>query len=294
MARPHRSSRRGKGRTARTSLGFRARKSLGQHFLTDGFVLDRIAEAAELRPDEVAVEIGAGPGTLTERLAARAERVLAVEIDQDLCDHLRRTFRDRPVTVVCADVLSLSPLSLLAAGGAEPPYVVAGNLPYYITQPILRHFLETPDPPDRLVVMVQKEVAESMTAGPGKMSLLGVSVQFYGEPRLLFTVPPEAFEPPPKVASAVVRIDVRPEPAVRVPDVETFFNVVRAGFSTPRKQIHNALARGLWLPPGGADEILAAAGVDRTRRAQTLSLEEWARLAWEYDRRRAKPRGEAG
>jgi 16S rRNA (adenine1518-N6/adenine1519-N6)-dimethyltransferase len=277
-----------RSRHAPTSLGFRAKKSLGQHFLVDEFVLDRIADATEVQRDEVVVEIGAGPGSLTERLAERAERVVAVEIDEALCEHLRRVFADRPVSVICEDVLQVSPLALLGAAGAEPPYALVGNLPYYITMPILRHFLEAEDPPDRMIVMVQKEVAQAIVAPPGKLSLMGVSVQFYGEPHLLFTVPPGAFEPPPKVESAVVRIDVRPEPAVRVPDVETFFEVVRAGFSAPRKQLHNALSRGLWLPPGGADDILEAAGVDRMRRAQTLSLEEWARIAWAFHRGRAR------
>jgi 16S rRNA (adenine1518-N6/adenine1519-N6)-dimethyltransferase len=124
--------------------------------------------------------------------------------------------------------------------------------------------------------MVQKEVAESIVAPPGKMSLMGASVQFYGDPRLLFTVPPAAFHPPPKVASAVIQIDVRDRPSVNVPDVDAFFDVLRAGFANPRKQLHNALAGRLWLPPDSAPDLLRAAGIDPMRRAQTLSLEEWA------------------
>lgn len=270
-------------------LPARPRKRLGQHFLTDAAVLDRIVAESGVGPGDTVLEIGAGTGDLTERLARTAGRVVAVELDETLCAHLRRRFAaTAAVAVVCADVLDYSPRELLAKGGAAPPYHVVANIPYYITAPILRLFLESQDRPDRMTLMVQKEVAESIVAPPGKMTLLGASVQFYGEARLLFTVPPSAFYPPPQVASAVVRIDVRPRPAVDVPDVDAFFAVVRAGFATPRKQLHNALAGRLWLPPGSAPELLRAAGIDPTRRAQTLSLEEWAAVDRAIRQRRAQ------
>jgi 16S rRNA (adenine1518-N6/adenine1519-N6)-dimethyltransferase len=253
------------------------RKRLGQHFLMDEDVLERIIRESRITSSDVVLEIGAGAGALTERLARVARHVVAVELDETLCSHLRRRFAGTPsVAVVCAGVLEHTPRALLAEGSTAPPYVVVANIPYYITAPILRTFLESPDRPRRLTLMVQKEVAESIVAPPGQMSLLGVSVQFYGEARLLFTVPPAAFQPPPKVASAVVQIDVRDHPAVDVPDVEAFFDVVRAGFATPRKQLHNALAGRLWLPPDSASDLLRSAGIDPTRRAQTLSLAEWA------------------
>jgi len=206
--------------------------------------------------------------------------VAAVEVDQGLCAYLRRRFAGQArVAVICKDVLSLSPSGLLAEAGVSPPYLVVANLPYYIAVPVLRHFLEAAAPPQRLVIMVQKEVAESIVAGPGHMSLLGVSVQLYGEPRLLFTVPPSAFYPPPKVTSAVVRVDVAPEPRARVDDVARFFQVVRAGFSAPRKQLRNALALGLGLDTVAASSLLGIAGIDPRLRAQALSLEQWAALA---------------
>lgn len=242
--------------------------------------------AAEVSPDETIVEVGAGLGVLTVELATRARAVVAVEADENLCLHLRRKLQPhRNVNVVCADILTLSPRQLLQKAGppvsqgrAGGPYAVVANLPYYVAAPVLRHFLEADLPPTRLVVMLQSEVAESIAAGPRKMSLLGVSVQFYGRPRLLFRVPPQAFYPPPKVRSAVLRIDVDNEPRVAVPSREGFFEVVRAGFSAPRKQLRNSLAQGLGIAPGEAEALLEAATIDARRRSQELSVEEWAAL----------------
>ena len=235
--------------------------------------------AADVSSGEAIVEIGAGLGVLTRELADRARAVVAVEVDERLCLHLRQSLQPYPnVTIVCADVLTLSPAQLLRQAGARGPYAVVANLPYYIAAPVLRHFLEGDPPPKRLVVMLQREVAESIAAGPGHMSLLGVAVQFYGRPRLLFGVPARAFYPPPKVRSAVLRIDVGEGPTVEVPNVASFFEVVRAGFSAPRKQLRNSLAQGLGVPPGEAAGLLASAGVDSRRRPQELTLEEWAAL----------------
>lgn len=226
--------------------------------------------------------MGAGLGGLTAELARRAQRAIAVELDERLAGHLRRRFAGTGVAIVQGDALAIDPAEALARAGASGPYVVVGNLPYYIAQPLLRHFLEAQPPPQRLVVMVQAEVAESIVAGPGEMSLLGVSVQLYGQPRLLFRVPPSAFYPPPKVRSAVVRIDVAPQPRAAVDDIEAFFHVVRAGFGTRRKQLRNALAHGLRIDPATAAGLLAAAAIDPTLRPQTLTLDAWAALtrAW--------------
>ena len=238
-------------------------------------------------PGETIVEVGAGLGVLTVELARRAHRLVAVEVDRDLVAQLeRRLSAFDNVSVVCADVLSLSPAQLLKRGGASPPYAVVGNLPYNIAAPVLRHFLEADGPPTRLVVMLQREVAASVASAPGRMSLLGVSVQIYGEAHVLFGVPPDAFYPPPKVRSSVVRIDVAPSPRAEIPGRALFFEVVRAGFSAPRKQLRNALAQGLSLPPAGAASLLGEAGVSPTQRAQELSLEQWAALATAWARRR--------
>lgn len=259
--------------------GLSARKALGQHFLTSPRILRRIADAAELAPDETVVEIGAGLGALTAELSERAQRVVAVELDDAIAAYLQRRFADTNVTVVAGDALELAASDLLARAGASPPYVVTGNLPYNIAQPLLRHFLEAQPAPERLVVMVQAEVAESIAAAPGQMSLLSVSIQLYGEPRVLFGVPPSAFYPPPKVQSAVVRIDVAPQLRAAVGDVEAFFHVARAAFRSKRKQLRNALATGLRIDTATASELLAAAGIDARLRAQALALEDWASLA---------------
>lgn len=225
------------------------------------------------------VEVGAGLGSLTCELAQHASKVLAVEIDEALCSYLRRRLAPfANVRVICADILALAPEELLQEGAAGPPYSVVGNLPYYITAPVLRHFLEASTRPRRLVVMVQREVAESIVAGAGRMSLLGLSVQFYGTPRILFSVPPSAFYPPPKVSSAVLAIEVRDSPAVAVDDAGSFFAVARAGFTAPRKQMRNSLALGLRLEPGAAETLLREAGLDPRRRAQELALDDWAAL----------------
>lgn len=255
--------------------GLSPRKALGQHFLTDRGALRRIAEAVQPEPGETVVEIGPGLGALTEELAATGARIVAIELDDALVAYLRGRFAGSHVTVLQGDALTFDP----AAAIGRQPYAVAGNLPYAIAQPLLRRYLETQHKPRRLVVMVQAEVAESICARPGSMSLLAISVQLYGEPRLLFRLPPSAFYPPPKVRSAVVRIDVAPALRAPVDDVEAFFRIARAGFSTPRKQLRNALANGLRIEGTSAAALLAAAGVDATLRAQALDLDAWAALA---------------
>jgi 16S rRNA (adenine1518-N6/adenine1519-N6)-dimethyltransferase len=262
--------------------GIHVRKELGQNFLVDEELLDQILAAAELTAAERAVEVGPGPGVLTERLLAVAGSVVAVEVDPALANLLRRRFGAQAhFQLIEGDILKV-PTATFAGGW--PAYKVVANLPYYITSPVLRHFLEATPKPVRLVVMVQKEVAERIVAPPGRLSLLGVSVQLYGRPEIVARAPAAAFFPPPKVDSAVVRIDVYDRTAVDVPDVERFFELVHAGFSQPRKQLHNALGRHVWLPPGGASRLLEAAGIDPERRAQTLRLEEWAALAAAQER----------
>ncbi|MBI4497669.1 MAG: ribosomal RNA small subunit methyltransferase A [Chloroflexi bacterium] len=267
------------------ALGRAAKKSLGQHFLRDRAAVAKIVAAADLGPEDTVVEVGPGLGVLTEALVQGAGRVIAVELDAELAAALRRKLGDRPnLEVVVGDILALQPAALLQRPGEAgvPPYKVVANLPYYITSAVLRHFLEARPRPRLMVVMVQREVARSMVAGPGEMGILAVSVQLYGRPRIVATVPPGSFYPPPKVESAVVRIDVAPEPVVAIPDEETFFQVVRAGFSARRKQLHNTLAHGLGLPDSHARSLLAAVGIDPARRPQTLTLEEWAALARGY------------
>jgi 16S rRNA (adenine1518-N6/adenine1519-N6)-dimethyltransferase len=252
----------------------RARKGLGQHFLVDGEVLSLIVTTAELGPDDVVVEVGPGLGILTRELAKRAGRVVAVELDDNLAALLRKTLASfNNVTIVNGDILKIEPKEL-SKGQA---YKVVANLPYYITSPVLRHFLESKARPKAMVVMVQKEVAEAIAARPGAMSLLSVGVQFYGEPEIISIVPPESFYPAPEVSSAIVRIGVYPRPEVDVNEAG-FFELVRAGFAAPRKQIANSLAKGLGREKADVLPMLKRANIDPQRRAETLSIEEWAGL----------------
>lgn len=263
-------------------FGLRAKKSLGQHFLIDKLVLHRIVSAAELTPEDTVIEVGPGLGILTKELARRAGRVIAVEADPNLASALREVVAD--IDIISADILETDPALLLASSGVEgasPSYKVVANIPYYITSPILRHFLEASLKPSLIVVMVQKEVGEAIVAQPGGMSLLAVGIQFYGKPVIVDHVPAGSFYPPPKVDSVILRIKVHEQPPVSVPQANKFFDVVRAGFSAPRKQLRNALAQGLGIPPKEAANLLERAMIDPQRRAETLHLEEWARICEE-------------
>jgi len=242
----------------------------------------RIAAAARLEPGDCVVEVGPGLGVLTEELAGRLDpalggRLVAVELDSSLLPILEARFASSPhVSFVHADVLDVPPGDL----AGMRPYKVVANLPYYITSAILRHFLEAPQKPISLTVMVQREVAERMSASPPDMSLLAVAVQFYGKPKVIFRVPPGAFSPPPKVESAVVHIDVYApggEP-VQPRSEAGFFRVAQAGFGQKRKQLGNTLASGLALPKETVVSQLKEIGVDPSRRAETLSLQEWAQI----------------
>lgn len=272
------------------------KRSLGQNFLVDATHLDRIAAAADLTPADSVLEIGPGLGTLTERLAAQAGSVVAIELDDRLIEVLRGRFAGQPhVRIVHGDILESAPAALVfppsdlradqpagqfadKAYKADKTYKVVANLPYYITSAVLRHLLEAELRPTLAVVMVQKEVAERICAQPGEMSLLAVSVQFYAAPRLVQRVPAGAFYPPPKVDSAVLRLDVYPQPVVTDLPAARFFQIVRAGFGQKRKQLANSLSAGLALPKTEVVAALASAGIDPARRAETLALAEW-RLA---------------
>ena len=261
-----------------------ARKRLGQHFLIDGEVLELITSAAELTPADVIVEIGPGLGVLTKELARQAGWVIAIELDNKLAALLRQTLASfNNVTIINEDILRIEPRALFEEQRDKFPqainsYKVVANLPYYITSPVLRHFLEASAKPRIMIVMVQKEVAEAIVAKPGQMSLLSVSVQFYGEPRIISYVPAKSFYPAPEVDSAILRIDLYPQPAVTVTDEGSFFELVRAGFTAPRKQIGNSLAQGLGLAKAEVLSLLERASIVPRRRAETLTLEEWARL----------------
>jgi len=268
--------------------GVRSDKRLGQHILVDPQTIERIVDAAELAETDVVLEVGPGPGTLTAHLAQRAARVVAVELDERMLAPLAELLGDTEnVCVVHGDILEQD-VADLVGGGA---YKVVANLPYYVTSAVLRHVFEARVRPERLVVTVQREVAERIVGRPGKgkrrrkqkaaprMSLLAVSVQFYGAPRIVARIPAGAFRPVPAVDSAVVRVDLYdPLPWGEV-DVRRFFEVARAGFAQSRKQLRNALMHNLALPAERVQAGLEVAGIDGRRRAETLCVQEWVSLA---------------
>ena len=224
-------------------------------------------------------------------LARRAGRVIAVEVDRTLAAKLSADFADTPsVKIVHGDILQFEPVELLNAGNAAAPPVpfkVVANLPYYITSAILRHILQSTDKPRVVVVMVQRQVAQRIIAQPPQMSLLAVSVQFFARARIVRTIAAGAFYPRPKVDSAVVRLDLFERPSLAEKEIDRFFQIVRAGFGERRKQLRNSLARGLSLDPAAVATALAHARIDPTRRAETLTLDEWGALYRELEPRPA-------
>src|SRR5215212_1252189 len=249
-------------------LGLRPRKGLSQSFLVDRRVSATIARAADLGPSDPVLEI------LTRELLQRAGRVVAVELDAALARALPDLLgQPAHLEVVQADALRLDAAALFPG-----PFSVVANLPYHITSPLLLRLLGAARRPRRLVVMVQREVAERIAAPVGQLSYLAVAVQLYAEARIVRTVPAAAFYPRPKVDSAVLRLDVRPAPAVAPEAPEAFLRFVQAGFKQPRKQLRNSLAEGLGCPPAEAEALLRRADIDYTRRPQTLTLAEWGML----------------
>jgi 16S rRNA (adenine1518-N6/adenine1519-N6)-dimethyltransferase len=269
-------------KAALARFGLRARKTLGQHFLVDSGALTRVVRAADLSPEDTVIEVGPGLGALTRRLSQHAGRVIAVESDSRLAAILPEILAGLDnVAIVDTDVLKTDPPSLLRIGRPDTipaQYKVVANIPYYITSPILRHFLEATLKPSLIVLMVQKEVGQAIVARPGNLGILAISVQFYGRPSIVGKVPAASFYPPPKVDSVILRIDVYDQPPLGASGSDHFFELVRAGFSAPRKQLRNSLAQGLAISPREAEDLLNRAGVDPRRRAETLSLPEWARL----------------
>ncbi|MDD5337895.1 MAG: 16S rRNA (adenine(1518)-N(6)/adenine(1519)-N(6))-dimethyltransferase RsmA [Dehalococcoidales bacterium] len=265
------------------------RKKLGQHFLIDDAVLEQILDAAALTPEDTVIEVGPGLGLMTRELAKRAGWVIAIELDNRLASLLQDNLEAENIVVINEDVLGTNPAKLMQGSAPHfPPqlrsYKVVANLPYYITSPVLRHFLEASVKPATMVVMVQKEVAEVIAAKAGGRSVLSIAVQFYGKPEIVANVPAASFFPPPEVDSAVLKIDVYDNPPVPVKDVEGFFKLVRAGFTAARKQVANSLAQGLHIDKEAAVRLLAKAGLDPQRRAETFTLEEWANLHNVYSR----------
>lgn len=255
--------------------GLSPKKSLGQNFLIDSAALEHIIGAAEVPPDSSVLEVGPGLGSLTRYLALAARRVVAVELDANLIPVLEDVLQSAGnVEIVHGDMLKLDPAQLMNESG----YLVVANIPYYITSNLIRHLLEAPLKPSRMVLTIQREVAERITAKPGDMSLLALSVQVYGMPKVAARIPAGSFYPAPDVDSAAVRIDLYPEPVIPTVQLDDFFRLSKAGFGQKRKTLRNSLSSGLSMSGERTAQMLQSAGIDPQRRAETLSMEEWKAL----------------
>ena len=251
------------------------KKSLGQNFLVEPAGLMKVIDAAELSGSEEVLEIGAGLGSLTYLLAQTGARVTTVEIDRHMLEPLAEALKPfTNVQIVPGDILELDPATLVS----QENYVVVANIPYYITSAIIRHLLEAAVKPSRVILTIQKEVAQRIVARDGKMSLLSLSVFVFGEPEIVSTIPAGSFFPAPDVDSAVLRIRLHPEPLISSSQLDLFFKLAHAGFGQKRKTLRNSLSAGLSLPANEVEARLLEADIEPSRRAETLSMAEWARL----------------
>ena len=249
------------------------KKHLGQHWLRDRFVLDHIADEADVNEHDTVLEVGPGLGTLTSILLARAKQVVSVEFDEDLARKLPGQFPGKNLQVVHSDILQFD-TSKLPVG-----YKVVANVPYYITSKIIQKCMTDANRPSVVTLLIQKEVAERVAAQPGDMSILAVSAQLYADVSLGDVVPAELFTPPPKVDSQVVTLRAREFSLPAGVDEKLFFRVVKAGFSAKRKKLRSSLSGGLAISKPDAEALLNTAGISPESRAEDLSVEDWKQLA---------------
>ena len=249
-----------------------AKKSLGQHWLHDYDSLKAMCDAADVQPIDVVLEIGPGLGTLTELLVEQANRVVAVEFDERLARELPDRVPATNLEVVSQDILSYDFTNLPA------DYKVVANIPYYLTSNLIRVISETPNQPTVAVILIQKEVAQRVASTPGNMSILSVTAQYYWDVSLSIIVQSDLFTPPPKVDSQILVLKRRAQPLFTDVDSNAFFKLVKAGFSQKRKTLLNSLSGGLQLDKPTVAKLCASASIDTSRRAQTLSLDEWHQL----------------
>ncbi len=255
-------------------------KRLGQNFLVNKGVAEKVSKAADLKPDDIVLEIGPGIGNLTQELAQRTKKVIAVEKDYKMCEILKETLKDyKNVEIIQKDILSYK---LHATS-----YKIVANLPYYITSPVIRMFLEAENPPETMVLIVQKEVAQRICASPPRMNLLAVSVQFYAEPKIISYISKNSFWPSPKVDAAIIKIVPRCSAYGSALFREQFFRIVKAGFSHPRKQLVNNLStidlpNGVKLKKEQIKNHLLKNKIKPEQRAETLSIKDWLSLTKTY------------
>lgn len=259
--------------------GIRPKKSLGQNFLVESAGLNKVIQAAQIEATDEVLEIGAGLGSLTYLLAQVAEKVTAVEIDKGMLKPLREALTGfSNVSIIEGDILEIAPDSLME----NSDYIVVANIPYYISSAIIRHLMEARQRPKRVVLTVQKEVAERVLARDGKMSLLALSVHLFGQVSLGGVIAAGSFLPAPDVDSAVLKIELYPEPIIPLELHEPFFKLAQAGFSQKRKTLRNSLSAGMHLPSNVVEILLEKSQIEATRRAETLSLQEWSVLTTNF------------
>lgn len=273
-------------RDIKERYGFRLSKSLGQNFLTDKNIIDRIIEGSQITENDLVIEIGPGVGVITREAAAAASKVIAVEIDSNLIPILEETLGDLDnVEVINRDILKTDLNRLIEEEKAANPQItgvrIIGNLPYYITTPIIMKILEDGVKADSMTVMMQKEVGDRIMAEEGSKArgALSVAVQYYCTVEKIVSVPKDVFVPAPKVDSIVLRLDIRKERAVDLEDDRYFFRAVKSGFGQRRKTLLNSLSSEGNFSKEEIGEILQSAGIDPKRRAETLSMDEFADIA---------------
>jgi len=249
----------------------RPNKRLGQNFLISQKILQRIVKAANLSKKDIVLEIGPGFGILTQELVKRAKKVIAVEKDKRMIEILKDILRDyKNVEIIHGDILK-------DCIRGTVPYKIVANIPYYLTSPLIRLFLESKKPPQEMILLIQKEVAQRICARPPKMSLLAVSVQFYSTPEIISYVSKKSFWPKPKVDSAIIKISQIKKP--KNINIEKFFQVIKAGFSSPRKQLVNNLSQKLNLDREKIRKALTQCRLDIQVRAENLRVEDWIKLS---------------